>query len=149
MSERKIQVFLYGSAINLDVLAKSGLKKRAFAPAALMGFEITIQPVANLVESGDGVVYGILANFTHAEIDTLREKHQKRLTDADYLAEPVMVQTRGGKIVPALTYLSSNLETGPASSALIDKLLKPAAVYGFPTWYLDRIESFRPKTKKK
>ncbi len=73
MSERKIQVFLYGSAINLDVLASNGLKKRAFAPASLTGFDLIIQPVANIVENGDGIVFGILANFTHAEIELLTQ----------------------------------------------------------------------------
>jgi len=148
MSERKIQVFLYGSAINLDVLVDAGLKKRAFAPASLAGFDLLVQPVANLVESGDGVVYGILANFTHTEIETLVSNHSPKLTDAVYSPEPVIVRTRGGKIVPALTYIAENMPAEQADSAYIDRILKPAKNYGFPKWYMDRIESFRPQGKK-
>jgi len=147
MSERKIQVFLYGSSINLDVLAKTGLKKRAFAPASLAGFELVIQPVANLADSGDGIVYGILANFTHAEIDQLINSHTSSLTTSLYRPEPVIVRTRGGKIVPAISYMTENLPADIADNAYIDRILKPAKNYGFPNWYLDHIEAFRPKKK--
>jgi len=147
MSERKIQVFLYGSSINLDVLAKAGLKKRAFAPASLAGFELVIQPVANLAESGDGIVYGILANFTHAEIDLLVNSHTSTLTTSQYRPEPVIVRTRGGKIVPAICYISENMSADAPDNAYIDRILKPAKNYGFPDWYIDHIEAFRAKKK--
>jgi cation transport regulator ChaC len=143
MAARKIQVFLYGSAINLDVLSKTGLKKRAFAPAMLAGFDLIIQPVANLAENGDGTVYGILANFTHEEIEALVGNHTQSLTEATYHPEPVIVRTRGGKIVPAITYISTDLKPGFADSDYIDRIIKPAKNYGFPVWYLDRIEAFR------
>lgn len=144
MNDRKIQVFLYGSSINLDVLSKAGLKKRAFAPAMLLGFELTIQPVANLVENGDGVVFGILANFTHSEIETLVASHTPSLTDAPYQVEPVIVRTRGGRTVPALTYLSADMAPGMADKAYISRILKPAKNYGFPSWYIERIKAFLP-----
>jgi len=144
MGERKIQVFLYGSSINLDVLSKAGLKKRAFAPAALAGFDLIIQPVANLAENGDGVVYGILANFTHEEIRILTGSHTPSLTTATYNPEPVIVRTRGGKIVPAITYISVDMTPVSADNEYINQLLKPAQNYGFPRWYLERIEAFRP-----
>jgi len=146
MSARKIQVFLYGSAINLDVLVKAGLKKRAFAPASLAGFDLLIQPVANIEESGDGIVFGILANFTHVEIDELLNSHTPMLTKAAYSPEPVIVRTRGGKIVPALTYMADEMTKGTATQEYINRILKPAKSYGFPSWYLERIESFRPKS---
>lgn len=145
MSERKIQVFLYGSAINLDVLVDAGLPKRAFAAGMLIGFDLVIQPVANLVENGDGIVYGILANFTHEELGKLTSYHTKNLTEATYNPEPVLIRTRGGKIVPALTYLSVNLKPSFADDTYIDRILTPAQKYGFPTWYQDRIEAFRSK----
>lgn len=143
MIDRKIQVFLYGSAISLSVLETAGLKKRAFAPATINGFDLNIQPIANLAEAGDGVVYGILANFTHDEIEKLKAHHLSGLTNATYNIEPVLVNTRGGKIVPAITYLSTNLPAAFAENAYIDKILKAADAYGFPNWYLDRINKFR------
>jgi hypothetical protein len=143
MSDRKIQVFLYGSSINLDVLSKAGLKKRAFAPAVVAGFDLIIQPVANMVESGDGIVYGILANFTHAELAAMMNSHTPSLTGATYNVEPIIVRTRGGRVVPAVAYISVDMEPAFADSDYIDRILKPAKNYGFPRWYLERIEAFR------
>ena len=147
MSVRKIQVFLYGSTMNLDVLVKAGLKKRAFAPASLAGFDIMVQPVANIADSGDGIVFGILANFTHAEIAELANTHAPTLTKSTYSPEPVIVRTRGGKIVPALTFLAENMPAGQAGNGYIDHILKAAKNYGFPRWYVERIEAFRPQDK--
>ncbi len=147
MSARKIQVFLYGAAISLKVLEAAGLPKRAFAPASITGFDLIIQPVANLVEAGDGIVYGILANFTHAELTILKEYHLSQVTNIDYNVEPVFVTTRGGKIVPAITHISTNLTPASAENDYIDSILKAASTYGFPKWYMDRIEKFRTVTK--
>ena len=144
MSERKIQVFLFGAAISLKTLEDAGLAKRAFAPACIMGFDLVIQPIANLVEAGDGIVYGILANFTHAELATLSAYHLSEITSADFFVEPVLVQTRGGKIVPAITHISTNLPPAHADEKYIDGIVKAASTYGFPKWYMERIEKFRP-----
>ena len=143
MSDRKIQVFLYGSAISLSVLETAGLKKRAFAPASISGFDLIIQPTANLVEAGDGVVYGILANFTHDEIDKLQQHHLSSLTNAKYQIEPVLVTTRGGKIVPAITFMCIDLPPAFAENSYVDRIMKAADAYGFPKWYVDRINKFR------
>lgn len=143
MSDRKIQVFLYGAAISLKTLEAAGLAKRAFAPASVMGFDLIIQPVANLAEAGDGIVYGILANFTHAELTTLRDYHLTKVTNAAYNIEPVLVTTRGGKIVPAVTHISTSLPPAFAEDDYIDSIVKAASTYGFPKWYMERIEKFR------
>ncbi|NVJ97076.1 MAG: gamma-glutamylcyclotransferase [Alphaproteobacteria bacterium] len=143
MADRKVQVFFYGSFISLKVLEEAGLKKRPFAPACVHGYELVIQPHANLVEGGDGVVYGILANMTHAELDILYNTHIKNFASATYRPEAMMVFTRGGKMVPALVYISSDMKPGFADNEYVDKVLKAATSYGFPKWYLERIEAFK------
>jgi len=145
MSDRKIQLFLYGSVINLEVLQEAGLRKRAFAPASIVGYELRIQPVANLLESGDGIVFGILSNFTHKEIEKLMHGHTAALTETIYSPEPVIVHTRGGKIVPALTYMADEMPSGRATKDYINSILKAAKSYGFPSSYLDHIKSFCPR----
>ena len=143
MAERKIQAFFYGSFIDMTILDTFGLKKRPFAPASLAGFDIVIQPTANLIESGDGVVYGVLANFTHDELDALEVQHKKLVTDAVYNIEPVIIHTRGGKIVPAITHLCTNMQASPADQEYIDRIIKAASTYGFPGWYINKLSSFR------
>lgn len=142
MRARKIQVFFYGSFMNLAVLKEAGLPKRPFAPATLLGFELHIAPLATLVDAGDGVVYGILANFTHDELELLYDKYGKTLTDNPYQSEPVIVHTRGGKWVAALTHLTSDIQGGDPAPEYLESIRKAAADYGFPRWYQDHIAAF-------
>lgn len=55
-----MRVFFYGSFINRDVLAASGLIPERVEVARLWGFDISIQPLANLVRSDECCVYGIV-----------------------------------------------------------------------------------------
>ncbi len=142
MRARKVQVFFYGSFMSLPVLEDAGIAKRAFAPASLAGYELIIAPHATLVDSGDGTVFGILANLTHAELDKLYNSHAVKVTNADYLPEAVLVHTRGGKIVPAMTYITTESEGGVATKTYINLLKKAAKDYGFPRWYQDHIAAF-------
>lgn len=66
-----VWTFFYGSYINSDVLDEAGFVPRQTEVARLAGFEIRIAPLANLVQSGREVVYGILASGTHAELGRL------------------------------------------------------------------------------
>ena len=146
MAARKVQVFFYGSFMNLRVLEEAGIPKRPFAPAAIHGYELVIQPHANITEAGDGVVYGILANITHAELETLYSTHLGTITTAHYLPEATLVSTRGGKIVPAMVYIAHDMTPALADNAYVDRILKPASDYGFPSWYQERIAAFKSPT---
>ena len=143
MSERKVHVFFYGPFMSRELLEKAGVSKRAFAPATLPGFDFVIAPRATLVDSGDGVVYGILANLTHNELLKLYKTHLPAQTETPYLPEAVLVKTRGGKIVPATVYLASETVTGTPSNEYVDNLAQIADSYGFPQWYVERIQSFK------
>lgn len=143
VADRKVQVFFYGSFMNLKVLEEAGLKKRPFAPACVHGYELVVQPHANITEAGDGVVYGILANMTHAELDDLYGKTLGSFTDATYQPEAMLVFTRGGKIAPAMVYVAHDMKPGIADGAYVDRLIKAASDYGFPDWYRERIASFK------
>ena len=141
MRARKIQVFFYGAFMSLPMLEKAGLAKRAFAPAILTGFELAIAPHATLVDSGDGIVYGIVANLNHAELEKLYDAHSDRIAELSYNPEPVIVHTRGGKHIPALTYITTDLSEGPPKPGYCEMIAKAASDYGFPKWYIERIKS--------
>lgn len=142
MRARKVQVFFYGSFMSLPVLQEAGIAKRAFAPASICGFEMVIAPHATLVDAGDGVVFGILANLTHAELEKLYSSHAATITDTNYLPEAVLVQTRGGKMVSAMTYISAETEGGKPDKSYMNLMKKAARDYGFPKWYQAHIASF-------
>lgn len=142
VSERKVQVFFYGSFMSLPMLEAAGIAKRAFAPASVTGFELVIAPHANLVDSGDGVVFGILANLNHHELIQLYKTHALKQTDVPYLPEAVMVHTRGGKMVPAMVYIAAQETNGKPDPAYLKLMTDAARNYGFPKWYQEHIAAF-------
>ncbi len=141
----KIRVFFYGSFINRRVLADSGLVPDRMEVARLWGFDIRIGPLANLVRSDRHCVYGIVCEATHAELDRLYGQEWVGV----YLPEAVIVEGERGQLLPALCYIApSSKEALEALAAgeYIDRIAVPAREYGFPDWYVERIESFRGKT---
>jgi hypothetical protein len=120
MEAPKVWTFLYGSYLNFKVLAEVHLV---------------------LVTSDRACVYGIVATATHEELGRLYA-HAHDVLGETYLPEPVVVETRDGTWRPALCYIAPTMEPRPAANDYIDRT--PARDYGFPQWYLDRLESFRP-----
>jgi hypothetical protein len=143
MVEPKVWTFFYGSYMNLNVLKEVDYIPDRWEVAKLNGFDIRIQPRANLVRSEQHCVYGIVATATHQELGRLYA-HAKDVLGETYLPEAVLVETRDGKWKPALCYIASAMEPRPAANDYIDRIAGPAKEYGFPEWYIRRIESFRP-----
>ncbi|MGD2108688.1 MAG: gamma-glutamylcyclotransferase [Phycisphaerae bacterium] len=143
MTEPTVWTFFYGSFINLDVLKEVDLVPAEVEAARLSGFDIRIQPLANLVRSDEHCVYGIVAKTTHAELARLYDYAQDHL-GGKYLPEAVVVETRGGALRPALCYIAPELEPKLADKDYVDRIVGPAKHLGFPDWYVRRLESFRP-----
>jgi hypothetical protein len=142
MAEPRVWVFFYGSYMNRDVLAEVGLAPARWEVARLGGFDIRIEPRANLVRSERDCVYGILATATHAELGRLYA-HARDVLGEVYLPEAVLAETPDGGWRAALCYLRPAMEPRPAEDAYVERILGPARAHGFPDWYLRRIESFR------
>lgn len=139
MDEPRVWVFFYGTFINPEVVEKAGAALHEVEVARLPGFDIDIGPLANLVRSDQSTVYGVIAQMTHADL-------QKLYTMAwvgTYLPEAVLVQTRDGRLVPAMTYIKPSMHREQPAEEYIDRIVEPGRRYGFPQWFLDRLESFR------
>ena len=67
-----------------------------------------------------------------------------RVLGERYLPEAVVVETRDGKWMPAMTYICPSMAPRPAERAYVDRIVEPARQLGFPEWYVARLESFRP-----
>jgi len=128
------------------VLAEVGLAPRRFEVASLAGFDIRVAPRANLVRTPGGIVFGVLATATHAELERLYA-HARDVLGELYLPEAVLVHTRSGAHEPALCYIARMVERA-ADPAYLDRILGPARELGFPAWYLARLESFRASAAK-
>ena len=141
MAEPRVWTFFYGSFINLDVLKQQAdLVPDQIEVAWLSGFDIRIRPLANLVRSSEHCVYGIVVRATHQQLDRLYSQDWV----GTYLPEAVLVETLDGRWRAALCYVAPSPEPGPAANDYIDRIVGPARQYGFPDWYIDRLESFRP-----
>jgi hypothetical protein len=142
MAEPRVWVFFYGSYINFGVLREVGLVPEQWEVARLHGFDIRIRPRANLVRAEEHCAYGVVATATHAELARLYA-HARDVLGEVYLPEAVLVQTLAGLWRPALCYLCPEMAARPADNAYVERITGPARDFGFPAWYLARLESFR------
>jgi hypothetical protein len=126
MAEPKVWTFYYGSFINLDVLKQVGYTPDRFAVARLSGFDIRIQPLANLVRSDRHSVYAIVALAAREELRRLYSQEWV----GTYLPEPVLVETLEGKWRPAFSYIAPSPATTPATNDYIDRIVMPARQHG-------------------
>lgn len=140
MSEPRVRVFFYGSYMNPAVLREVDLVPEAFEVARLDGYDIRIAPRANLVPSAQHCVYGVLAQATHAELARLYT-HAKDVLGETYLPYPVLVQDCRGAWVPALCYIAPSMVFRQPDPAYVDRIVQPARAFGFPAWYIRRLES--------
>lgn len=139
MPDDNASVFFYGSFINLDVLAGYGLVPESVEVARLSGYDISIAPLATLVRSDRASVYGILCD---APRDALQRLYGEAWV-ATYRPEAVMVETRPGRMALALCWIAPPFSPEPAAGDYLDRIIGPARGFGFPDWYIERLESFR------
>lgn len=142
-TEPKIWTFFYGSYMNFDVLKEVDYIPEHWEVARLNGYDIHIQPRANLMRSDQHCVYGIVATATHPQLTRLYAHAQDVLGEI-YLPEAVLVETLAGKWRPALCYICPVMEPRPAANDYVDRIVKPAREFGFPGWYVAHLESYRP-----
>jgi AIG2-like family len=140
MAEPKVWVFFYGSFINRSVLAEAGFAPERVEVARLWGFDIVVDTLATLVRSDRHSVYGILCEATHAD---LRRLYGQDWLGGAYLPEAVLVETAGGWLVPALCYIAPTRPPDPPDDDYVSRITGPAREYGFPAWYVERLEGFR------
>jgi hypothetical protein len=138
----KVWTFFYGSYMNFDVLKEVEIVLEDWEVARLAGYDIRIEPRANLVRSDRDSVYGIVAAATHGELERLYAHAQDVLGEL-YLPFAVMVETRDGRWRPALCYLCPAMVPRPPDPAYVERIIGPAREYAFPDWYVRRLEGFQ------
>jgi hypothetical protein len=143
MSEPQVWTFFCGSYMNPEVLKEVKLVPERWEVARLNGFDIVIRPRANLIRSAASCVYGIVATATHDELERLYT-HAHDVLGEVYRPEAVLVETLEGKWRPALCYIAPAMEPRPAAAEYVERVAAPARKFGFPEWYVQRIEGFRP-----
>ena len=143
MSRRRVDVFYYGSYMNDKVLAEAGMADRPRLVASLQDYALHIGPMANLVPAAGRTAFGLVIPCDHDELERLYGQEAMKLLGSRYLPEAILVRDTAGRYLPVLTYISHDLEPGPADPAYMDRILEPARTHGFPGWFLEHIASFR------
>jgi len=143
MSDTTVWTFFYGSNMDLDILKAVDYIPEQVEVARLQGFDIQIRPLANLIRSDRHCVYGILATGTHDELDRLYGRYVHGELGAIYLPHAVLCEKLDGTLMPALCYLSPEMEPARATNAYLDRIVGPAQAFGFPDWYIERLEEYR------
>ncbi len=134
---KRIPVFFYGSFMRREVMARGDFYPEQIQVARLSGFDISFCPHANISRSDEHSIYGILVRATHQELDRLYSMDGVGV----FLPEAVIVETCGGTLQPAMCYVPPSCNDKPADRDYVGHLIVTAREYGFPEWYIARLES--------
>lgn len=119
------------------VLRDSGLTRdiRPLEVASLEGFDITFSPSATLVPSTKGIVYGVIAELTQAELDLLYTPDWLK----DYKPRSIMVKASNRRELAATCYMASPHPNASPKPDYVARLIDTARSLGFPSWYIERL----------
>lgn len=134
-----VWVFLYGGLMHPQVMASVGLVPRRQALASLDGWEITIAPLVNLAPARHATAYGVAAEVQHGMLADAYGRLAVR-----YHPTPVLIRHADGALRPVLCFVVPDMAVGPAHADHVRPLLDSARAFGFPRWYVERIEGFLP-----
>jgi hypothetical protein len=137
IEEKRIAVFFYGSFMRSDVMARGGFYPALIEVVKLSGFDIKIDPHANIVRSDQHCIYGILVHATHNELNSLYAMDGVGV----FLPEAVNVELQNGSLQPALCYIPPARISKPADIAYLERLITTVQEYEFPTWYVQKLKN--------
>lgn len=140
--ERKPYAFFYGGYMDAQLLKAAGTKPENCEVGYVEGFALTVGPLANLKEETGAKAYGLLAQLSHHDLDTLYAGDTPHLRGAKYLPEAVLVKTNSGKAIPALTYICPNLPYMAPGSAYLEKLIDAAKTLSLPKQCIEHMRGF-------
>lgn len=135
-------VFFYGGLINPDLRARLGVRPRPQISAKLRDYALTISPWVNVQPETDAIVFGVVMDLAHDELDAIYAK-----LAVPYDPHAVVVTMESGETRTALCYIASRMTPGIATPEHVLPLLEAAEAMRFPSWYLARIRSFLPASQ--
>jgi hypothetical protein len=136
---KRIATFFYGSFMRHEVMALAGFRPASIEVARLRGHDIDFDPHANVFRSDPHSICGILVYASHEELNKMYARDGVGL----FLPEAVIVETNDNRYLPAICYMPPERGTRPADLEYIGKIIEAAQGHGFPSWYVDRLESLR------
>ena len=135
METRRLSVFFYGLFMDPELLRGKGLHPENARRACVRGMRLRIGERAALELDPDGIVYGMLLELTHGDIERLYAEPSV----APYRPEAVLAEPDESEPVAALCY---NLPSAPMDEPNLEyvrKLRALATRLGLPAGYVNSI----------
>ncbi len=133
--------------MNPDVLRASGTRPIDCETGYVEGLRLKVGPLANLEESKDSRAYGLLAKLSHEDLNKLYGSDPAALQGTVYLPEAVLVHTKNGQTVPAMTYICPTLSGGIADAEYVAKLVVAAEKIELPADYISQLHEITGRLK--
>lgn len=115
--DRLHKVFFYGLYMDEEILKSKNVKPREKVLAFAKGFKLKVGKMATLLRDKNSRAHGIVYSLTYEEIDKL----YKNSGLTDYITEAILVETKEGKEIVALSCILLN---PPKEDESNDKYLK-------------------------
>src|SRR5262245_54887997 len=136
MEARRVLVFFYGLFMDPELLRGKDLQPENARRAFVRGMRLRIGERAALEPEADGVVYGMVVELTHGEIERLYAEPSV----APYRPEAVLAEPEVGEPVATLCYnLPSAPSTQQSNPEYARKLRDVATRLGLPANYVTTI----------
>lgn len=141
MEDINVWTFLYGSYMDRNFLKNLDFHPEELQVGKLHGFDITIDPIANLHQADNSTVYGLLAKSSYSELTKLYSQ-VSNLKGNEYLPITVQIVLLNSTAVQALCYIAPSLSPSQVQLEYVNTILSVCAEYDFPEWYLQKIRRF-------
>jgi hypothetical protein len=135
MKTRRLSVFFYGLFMDPELLRGKGLQPENARRACVRGMRLRIGERAALELDPDGVVYGMLFELTHGDIERLYAEPSV----APYRPEAVLAEPDEGEPVAALCYNLPSAPTDEPNLEYVRKLRALATRLDLPAGYVSSI----------
>lgn len=135
---KRIAVFFYGSFMRPDVMARAEFTPADVEVAQLNGYDICLDPHANVFPSPMHNVYGIVVQASHADL----ERMYSISGVGSFLPEAVLVTMNDGRWLPAMCYMPPSRSNIPPDQPYLARLIEAAQLRGLPGDYVARLQSY-------
>jgi AIG2-like family len=135
---KRVAVFFYGSFMRPDVMAKAEFNPTSVDVAQLNGYDICLDPHANIFPSPMHSIHGIVVQISHAALDRMYGASGV----GSFLPEAVLVTTADGRWLPVICYMPPTRSTHLPDQPYLERLIEAAKLRGLPSYYIARLQSY-------
>jgi hypothetical protein len=135
---KRVPVFFYGSFMRPEVMANANFSPEKVEVARLNGYDICLDPHANVFPHPTASIYGIVVYATH---DVLNQMYGTSGVGT-FLPQAVLVNLQDDRLLPVLCFMPPKLNEQAPDQAYLLRLIEAATFRGLPYEYIERLKKF-------